>query len=91
MIDSFGDVGTMIEQARPDSLAKLYRDLRLEVRNRHAMDGGEASPQLVWLTSVSEGDSNTCSQHPCDKQGSCVAPMSSRRRQFAGRTGCGGL
>ena len=26
MIDSFGDVGAAIEQARPDSLAKLYRD-----------------------------------------------------------------
>jgi len=42
MIDSFGDVGAMIEQARPDSLARLYRDLRLEVRYRHAIDGGEA-------------------------------------------------
>ena len=42
MIDSFGDVGAVIEQARPDSLARLYRDLRLEVRYRHAIDGGEA-------------------------------------------------
>jgi hypothetical protein len=42
MIDSFGDVGAVIEQARPDSLARLYRDLRLEVRYRHATDGGKA-------------------------------------------------
>ena len=42
MIDSLGDAGAVIEQARPDSLAKLYRDLRLEVRYRHAIDGGEA-------------------------------------------------
>jgi hypothetical protein len=55
MIDSFGDVGAVIEQARPDSLARLYRDLRLEVRYRHAIDGGKRSPLSVWLTSVSEG------------------------------------
>lgn len=46
MIDSLGDVGAMIDRARPDSLARLYRDLRLEVRYRHAPDGGEATATI---------------------------------------------
>jgi hypothetical protein len=29
MIDSLGDIGAVIGRARPESLAKLYRDLRL--------------------------------------------------------------
>jgi hypothetical protein len=69
MLDSFGDVVAVIEQARPDSLARLYRDLRLEVRYRHAIDGGKAIATIGVANGVSEGDSNTCSSHPCDRQG----------------------
>ena len=46
MVGSLGDVGAVIGQARPDSLARLYRDLRLEVHYRHAPDGGEATATI---------------------------------------------
>ena len=32
MIDSLGDVGAALSEARPESLSRLYRDLRLELR-----------------------------------------------------------
>lgn len=43
MIDALGDVGGAIESARPDSLAKLYRDLGIEVIYHHGEDGGLAT------------------------------------------------
>ena len=43
MIDAVGDVGGAIERARPDSLAKLYRDLGIEVSYRRAEGGGFAT------------------------------------------------
>ena len=46
MIDSLGDIGAVIGQARPESLAKLYRDLRLEVLYRQSPDGGEATATI---------------------------------------------
>jgi hypothetical protein len=46
MIDSLGDVGAVIDQAWPNSLAKLYRDLRLQVNYRHSPDGGEATATI---------------------------------------------
>ena len=46
MIDELGDVGAAIERARPDSLARLYRDLGIEVSYRHAEDGGLATIAL---------------------------------------------
>jgi len=44
MIDSFGDVGTVIEQARPDSLARLYRDLRARHATGTRSTVGKRSP-----------------------------------------------
>jgi len=32
MIDSLGDVGAMLSGARPESLSRLYQNLRLELR-----------------------------------------------------------
>jgi DNA invertase Pin-like site-specific DNA recombinase len=46
MIDSLGDVGAVIGQARPDSLAKLYRDLGLEVHYRYAPEGAQATATI---------------------------------------------
>jgi hypothetical protein len=46
MIDALGDVGGAIERARLDSLAKLYRDLGIEVSYRHGEDGGLATMDL---------------------------------------------
>ena len=46
MIDSLGDVDAVIHQAEPDSLAKLYRDLRLQVSYRHSAGGGEATATI---------------------------------------------
>jgi DNA invertase Pin-like site-specific DNA recombinase len=46
MIDALGDVGEAIEGARPESLARLYRDLGIEVSYRHREDGGLATIAL---------------------------------------------
>jgi hypothetical protein len=69
MIDPLGDIGAVIHQAEPDSLAKLYRDLRLQVNYRHSADGGKATATIGVVTSVSEGDSDTNPSHPCARQG----------------------
>jgi hypothetical protein len=52
----------VIEQARPDSLATLYRDLRLEVRYRHAIDGGKAIATIGVANECVRGA--TCAQNP---------------------------
>ena len=73
MIDSFGDVGAVIEQARPDSLAKLYRDLRLEVRYPHAMDGGEAIATIGVANECVRGGTRTpVRRTPAAGRGSCA-------------------
>ena len=46
MINSLGDIGAMIGQARPESLTKLYRDVRLEVRYRPSTDSAEATATI---------------------------------------------
>ncbi|MEU6700587.1 hypothetical protein [Pseudonocardia sp. NPDC046786] len=47
MIDSLGDVGSAIGRAHPERLARLYRDLGLEVRYRHTDNGGQAAVTMV--------------------------------------------
>jgi hypothetical protein len=47
MIDALGDVGEAIKDARPDSLAKLYKELGIKVSYRHEESGGEAVISLV--------------------------------------------
>jgi hypothetical protein len=32
MIDSLGDVGAALKEAKPDSLERLYREIRLELK-----------------------------------------------------------
>jgi len=58
MIDELGDVGAAIERARPDSLARLYRDLGIEVSYRHAEDGGLATIALRVVSGCVRG--GTC-------------------------------
>ena len=72
MIDSFGDVGAVIEQARPDSLARLYRDLRLEVRYRHATDGGNAIATIGVANECVRGGTRTPVRRTPAGRGSCA-------------------
>ncbi|MCO1657365.1 recombinase family protein [Pseudonocardia sp. S2-4] len=46
MIDALGDVGSVIERARPERLARLYQELDLGVRYLPADDGGVATLSL---------------------------------------------
>ncbi|HSV66600.1 MAG TPA: hypothetical protein VLJ59_11925 [Mycobacteriales bacterium] len=51
MIDSLGDVGAALSDGRPESLSRLYRDLRLELRyqlREHAVVV-TASPRVLSL------------------------------------------
>ena len=88
MIDSFGDVGAVIEQARPDSLARLYRDLRLEVRYRHAIDGGEAIATIGVANECVRGGTCTLatrvSHTPHAALTSRLSVLASRRRWVGG-------
>ncbi len=52
MIDALGDVGTAIERAQPERLARLYRELDLDVRYLPADQGGVAT---LTLRVASEG------------------------------------
>ena len=45
-VDSLGDVGAVIHKAEPDTLANLYRDLRLQVSYRHSAGGAEATATI---------------------------------------------
>ncbi|MFI6025087.1 recombinase family protein [Amycolatopsis magusensis] len=49
MIDSLGDVPAALEAARPNRLAQLYRDLRLEMRYEHEKEAVyvTASPRVA--------------------------------------------
>jgi hypothetical protein len=80
MIDSLGDIGAVIHQAEPDSLAKLYRDLRLQVNYRHSADGGKATATIGVVTSVSEGTRTRIRRTPAPGKGSC-----DRHYQWCGR------
>jgi hypothetical protein len=46
MVDALGDVGSVIERAQPERLARLYRELDLDIRYRPVDDGGEATLSL---------------------------------------------
>lgn len=46
MIDALGDVGSVIERAQPEGLARLYRELDLDVRYLPAHQGGVATLSL---------------------------------------------
>jgi hypothetical protein len=71
MIDSLGDVDAVIHQAEPDSLAKLYRDLRLQVSYRHSAGGGEAT------ATISVGNECVRGGTPTRKRGRRAAGTSS--------------
>lgn len=43
MIDELGDVGAVIGHARPDRLARLYRELDIGVRYQPSRFGGSAT------------------------------------------------
>ena len=72
MIDSLGDVGAVIHQAEPESLAKLYRDLRLQVSYRPSTDGGEATARIgVGNECVRGGIRTHVRSFPAMRRGSC--------------------
>jgi hypothetical protein len=50
--------------ARPDLLAKRYRDLQLEVRYRHAPDGGGATATIAVANECVRGGIEHAF-HPC--------------------------
>ena len=56
MVDCLGDVGTALKDAPPERLARLYADLRLDLRYEPAEKAVYAtvSPRVV-IASVSEG------------------------------------
>ena len=46
MVDALGEVGSAIERAQPERLARLYRELDLDVRYLPADQGGVATLTL---------------------------------------------
>ena len=69
MIDSLGNMGAALSGADAEGLAKLYGELRLDLR----YDAENAIVEVVANPRVNSacprGDSNTNPSHPCNRQG----------------------
>jgi hypothetical protein len=55
MIDSLGDVGAALADARPESLSQLYRILVSSFAMNHKTEPLSHRHHHVWLAHVSEG------------------------------------
>ncbi|GGS28243.1 zinc ribbon domain-containing protein [Actinokineospora fastidiosa] len=55
MIDALGDVGSVLKDARPESLINLYRDLRLEIGYQNDRDAASATASLRVVSECVRG------------------------------------